>query len=199
MNLDLLKSAARHLAFAAATSALLAGSAHADGEYWGLDVSRNTTGGVLSVSRGDFTFGASGTDYGDGVSAGLSVTRRLPWDFGIEGLTLSGGPALAFGGGDLSEVKLGLAGGAQRYRSTGWGSYFLQASVGSVNRSFFLQAQTTFAKSGITLGLSRGGSTLYDEASLSISKRLGTSPVSLRGGYLLLSDQVFVGFSVNTF
>lgn len=199
MNLDRPISAARHLAFSAATLVALAGSAHADGEYWGVDVSRNTTGGVLSATRGHFTFGATVTDYEDGVSAGLSLTRRLPWNLGIEGLALSAGPALSFGGGDLSEVKLGVATSAQRWRATSWGSYFLQASVGSINRSFFLQAQTTFADPGITLGLSRGGSTLYNEASLSISKRLGESPVSLRTGYLLMSDRIFVGFSVNTF
>lgn len=184
------------LALAAAT---LAPAAHADGEYWGVDVSRNTTGGVLSATRGDFTFGASVTDYEDGVSAGLSLMRRLPWNLGIEGLNLSAGPALGFGGGDLSEVKLGLTAGAQRFQPTSWGSYFLQASFGTVDRAFFLQAQTTFAEPGITLGLSRGGSTEYHEASLSISKRLSETPVSLRGGYLLMSDQVFVGFSVNTF
>ena len=178
---------------------LTAGLGHADGAYWGIDMSRNTTGGVLSATRGNFTFGATVTDYKDGVSAGVSLTRRLPYDLGIKGLALSVGPALGFGGGDLSELSLGLSGSAQRFRSTEWGSYFLQASIGSINRSYFLQAQTTFAGPGITFGLSRGGSTEYIEASFSISKRLGDTPVSLRTGYLLMSDRVFVGFSVNTF
>lgn len=192
-------TAARSAVLAAAAASVLATAAQADGEYWGVDISSSTTNGVLSATRGDFTFGASVTDYEDGVSAGLSLTRRLPWDLGVEGLTLSAGPALGFGGGDLSEVSLGLTAGVQRYHSTSWGSTFLQASVGSVNRSFFLQAQTTFADPGITIGLARGGSTLYNDASLSISKRLGETPVSLRAGYLLMSNQVFVGFSVNTF
>lgn len=50
-------TAARHLALAAAAMGVLATSAHADGDYWGVDISRNTTGGVLSATRGDFTFG----------------------------------------------------------------------------------------------------------------------------------------------
>lgn len=192
-------TAARHVAFVAAALGVLASSANADGEYFGLDVSQKTKGAVFSSTRGDFTFGTTVTDYDDGVSAGLSLTRRLPWDLGIEGLTLSAGPALGLGGGDLSELSLGVAASAQRYKGTNWGSYFLQASLGSTNRSFFVQAQTTFAEPGITLGLSRGGSTEYNEASLSISKRLGDSPVSLRGGYLLMGKRAFVGFSINTF
>ncbi|MFD1912645.1 hypothetical protein [Halodurantibacterium flavum] len=186
-------------ALAIVMSGLGTSAALADGIYASVDVSRSSVGGVLSATRGDYTFGMTVTDYDGGISAGLSFTRRLPFNFGVEGLSLSAGPTLGFSGDNLSEVTPGLTASAQRFGNTGWGSYFLQASVGTVNRSFFLQAQTTFAEPGITLGLSRGGSTEYDEASLSISKRLGTSPVSLRAGYLLMSDQVFAGFSVNTF
>ena len=171
----------------------------ADGEFWAIDVSESTRGGVLSASRGEFNFGASVTDYGEGVSAGLSLTRRIPLSFGIDGLTLSAGPALGFGGGDLSEVELGLTASLQRFVPTEWGSYFLQASVGTINRNFFLQAQATFAEPSLTVGLSRGGSTEYDETSLSISKQLGDGPVSLRAGYRFQAEEFFVGFSVNTF
>jgi hypothetical protein len=174
-------------------------SAHADGEFWAIDVSESTRSGVLSASRGELTFGANVTDYGDGVSAGLSLTRRIPFDFGIEGLTLSAGPALGLSGDDLSEVELGLTGSAQRFVVTDWGSYFLQASVGTINRNFFLQAQATFDGPDLTVALSRGGSTEYDETSISISKQLNNGPVSVRAGYRLQAEEVFVGFSVNTF
>lgn len=180
-------------------SVLPPASAHADGEYWGIDVSESSRDGVLSATRGEFTFGANVTDYGDGVSAGLSLTRRIPLDFGIEGLTLSAGPAVGFGGGDLSEVEFGVTASAQRFVPTDWGSYFLQASVGTIDRSYFFQAQTTFAGPDITMGLSQGGSTEYEETGLSISKRLGDGPVSLRAGYRFQAEELFVGFSVNTF
>jgi hypothetical protein len=179
--------------------AFLPACAHADGEYWGIDVSEGTRNGVLSATRGEFTFGATGTDYGDGVSAGLTLTRRIPFNFGVEGLTFAAGPALGFGGGDLSEVEAGVTASAQRFVPTDWGSYFLQASVSSVNQSYFLQAQATAAGPDITLGLSQGGSTEYEETSLSISKQLGDGPVSLRVGYQFQAVAVFVGFSVNTF
>lgn len=187
-----------HLATALVLASLPA-TGWAGGEFWAIDVSESTRVGVLSASRGEFTFGTSVTDYGDGVSAGLSLTRRIPLDFGVEGLTLSAGPALGFGGGDLSDVELGLTASAQRFVPTEWGSYFLQASVGTINRNFFLQAQATFAEPGLTVGLSRGGSTEYDETSLSISKQLGDGPVSLRVGYRFQAEEFFVGFSVNTF
>lgn len=173
--------------------------AHADGEYWAIDVSETTRGGVLSVTQGKLTFVSTVTDYGDGVSAGVSLTHRLPFDHGIEGLTLAAGPAIGFGGGDLSEVEFGIAGSAQRYVPTEWGSYFWQASLGSSNRSFFLQAQATLTEPKITVALSRGGSTLYDETSLSISRQLGETDVSLRTGYRFQANDWFLGFSVNTF
>jgi hypothetical protein len=176
-----------------------AGFAHADGEYWAMDVSENTRGGVLSVTKGKVTFVSTVTDYGDGVSAGVSLTQRLPFEHGIEGLTLAIGPAIGFGGGDLSEVEFGVAGSAQRYVPTAWGSYFWQASVGSTNRSFFLQAQATLSEPKITVALSRGGSTLYDETTLSISRQWGESNVSLRTGYRFQAEDLFLGFSVNTF
>jgi hypothetical protein len=171
----------------------------ADGEYWSIDISDGSRSGVLSATRGDLTFGATVTDYGDGVSAGLSLSRRLPFDFDLAGLNLSLGPALGFGGGDLSELQLGVTASAQRYVVTEWGAYFLQASAGTISRSFFLQAQATFNGPDLTIALSRGGSTDYDETTLSVSRPLGDGPVSLRAGYRFEAEEFFVGFSVNTF
>jgi hypothetical protein len=171
----------------------------ADGEYWGVDVSESTQGGVLAASRGDWNFGAGYTDYGDGVSASLSLTRTLPWTFGIEGMSISAGPALGFGGGDLSEVELGLNVGIQRYIAFDWGAVFLQASAGTNRQNYFTQAQLTLSDPGLTFAISRGASLDYEETSLSVSKQLGEGPVSLRAGYRLNAKEFFVGFSVNTF
>lgn len=171
----------------------------ADGEYWGVDISKSTNGGVLAATRGKWNFGAGYTDYGDGVSASLSLTRQLPLDLGIEGLNLTAGPALGFGGGDLSDVELGLNVGASRYIATDWGAVFLQASGGTNRRNYFLQAQLTLADPGLTFSVSRGASLDYEETSVAVSKRLGNGPVSLRAGYRFVAEEVFVGFSVNTF
>ena len=183
----------------ASALSLLPAMVWADGEYWGVDVSESTQGGVLAASRGDWNFGAGYTDYGDGVSASLSLTRTLPWTFGIEGLSMSAGPALGFGGGDLSEVELGLNVGIQRYIAFDWGAVFLQASAGTNRQNYFTQAQLTLSDPGITFAVSRGASLDYEETSLSVSKQLGDGPVSLRAGYRFNAEEFFVGFSVNTF
>ncbi len=183
----------------ASVVALLPAMVLADGEYWGVDVSESTQGGVLAASRGDWNFGAGYTDYGDGVSASLSLTRTLPWTFGIEGMSISAGPALGFGGGDLSEVELGLNVGIQRYIAFDWGAVFLQASAGTNRQNYFTQAQLTLSDPGLTFAISRGASLDYEETSLSVSKQLGEGPVSLRAGYRLNAEEFFVGFSVNTF
>jgi hypothetical protein len=176
--------------------------AHADGEYWGIDISESTVGGVLSASRGEYTFGAGLTDYEDGVSAGLSLSRQIPLDFAAEGVSLSAGAALGFSfdeEGDLSDTNVGATANLQRYIGTEWGFVFLQGNVSTISRSFFLQAQVGFNDPDISFGLSRGGSTEYQELTLAVSKPLGDTPVSLRGGYRFFANEWFVGVSVNTF
>lgn len=176
--------------------------ARADGEYWGIDASEGTVGGVLSASRGVYTFGAGFTDYEDGVSAGLSLSRQIPWGALPEGASLSAGAALGFNfdeDGDLSETELGATANLQRYIGTDWGFVFLQANVNTISRAFFTQAQIGFDDPDISFSLSRGGSTEYQELTLAASKPLGDSPVSLRGGYRFFAHEWFVGVSVNTF
>ena len=182
--------------------ALLPALAEADGEYWGIDASESTVGGVLSASRGVYTFGAGFTDYEDGVSASVSLSRQIPWGALPEGASLSAGAALGFTfdeDGELSEEQLGATANLQRYIGTDWGFVFLQANASTISRGFFTQAQVGFNDPDISFALSRGGSTEYQELSLSVSKPLGESPVSLRGGYRFFAHEWFVGFSVNTF
>jgi hypothetical protein len=181
---------------------LLPALAKADGEYWGIDASGSSVGGVLSASRGAYTFGAGFTDYEDGVSAGLSLSRQIPWETLPEGASLSAGVALGFNfdeDGDLTETELGATANLQRYIGTDWGFVFLQANVSTISRAFFTQAQIGFDDPDISVGLSRGGSTEYQELTLAVSKPLGDSPVSLRGGYRFFAHDWFVGISVNTF
>lgn len=175
----------------------------ADGEVWGLDVSGSSTSGVLSASRGELSFGATVTDYDGGVSAGLSLGRSLPYTFGVEGLQLSAGAGLGFSYDDeedgFSDPRVGLSAGVQRYRSTEFGSVFWQVSLSTIAQARFTQLQIGFDEPGLSLAVSYGASTAYEETSISISKRLGESPVSLRAGWRLNAEEVFVGFTVNTF
>lgn len=187
-----------------AAGALLAlpGAALADGEYWGVDVSGSTIGGVLSAARGDFILGAGFTDYEGGVSASLGLSRRLELPGLPEGAQLSAG--LTFGAtfdddGSFGSLAPGLGLTLQRYIPTGFGFYFLQASYDTVNQAYFAQAQVGFSEPGLLLSLSRGASTEYIDTTLAVGKDLGESPVSLRIGYRLMSEELFVGFAVNTF
>ena len=178
-------------------------SARADGEVWGLDISESSTGGVLSASRGELSFGATVTDYEGGVSAGLSLSRSLPYTFGVEGLQLSAGAGLGFSyddeEGGFSDPKVGLSTGIQRYRSTEFGSIFWQVSFSTISQARFTQLQIGFDEPGLSLAISYGASTEYEETSISVGKRLGESPVSLRAGWRVNAEELFVGFTVNTF
>jgi hypothetical protein len=132
-----LLSIAAPLALVLAT-ALLPLTARADGEYWGVDASESSVGGVLSASRGVYTFGAGFTDYEDGVSAGLSLSRQIPLSLAAEGVSLSAGGALGFSfdnEGNLSDTKVGATANLQRYIGTNWGFVFLQANVSTISRS----------------------------------------------------------------
>ena len=175
----------------------------ADGEVWGLDISESSTGGVLSASRGELGFGATVTDYEGGVSAGLSLSRSLPYTFGVEGLQLSAGGGLGFSyddeEGGFSDPRVGLSAGVQRYRSTDFGSIFWQVSLSTIAQARFTQLQIGFDEPGLSLAVSYGASEEYEESSISFSKRLGESPVSLRLGWRVNAEEVFVGFTVNTF
>ena len=175
----------------------------ADGEVWGLDISESSTGGVLSASRGDLGFGATVTDYEGGVSAGLSLSRSLPYTFGVEGLQLSAGGGLGFSYDDeengFSDPKVGLSAGVQRYRPTEFGSIFWQVSFSTISQARFTQLQIGFDEPGLSLAVSYGASTEYEESSISVSKQLRESPVSLRVGWRVNAEEVFVGFTVNTY
>jgi hypothetical protein len=175
----------------------------ADGEYWGFDFSESTASGVLSASRGELIFGAGVTDYDGGVSLGLSLSRSLPYTFGVEGLQLSAGAGLGFSyddeAGDFSDPEFGLTASVQRFRPTEFGSIFWQASFSSISLARFAQLQYGLDEPGLTLAVSYGASTEYEETTISVSKRLGDSPISLRTGWRVNAGELFLGFAVNTF
>ena len=114
--------------------AIVPAPGRADGEVWGLDISESSTGGVLSASRGELSFGATVTDYEGGVSAGLSLSRSLPYTFGVEGLQLSAGAGFSYDDRENGfwDPKVGLPAGVQRHRPTEFGSIFWQVSFSTI-------------------------------------------------------------------
>ncbi|MFZ3585375.1 hypothetical protein ACOI1H_25140, partial [Loktanella sp. DJP18] len=94
---------------------------------------------------------------------------------------------------------LGVKAVAERYVSTTFGSLYLLADVNSIDRSWFMLSQVSFAQPDFAIELSQGESTSYAERSIAIAKRLTGSPLSLRVGYRFESSVIFAGFSINTF
>ncbi len=172
-------------------------AAVADGEYYSFEFSERASNAVVSATRGSLTLGADYTDFGDGRTAGASVTGRLPFDLGVPGLELSVGPSVRFDDG--GDTRFGVTFTAQRYVPTDFGNLFFQAGVNSIDQSYFTQAQVGLAELRLVLALARGASTEYAETTFSLSKRLGDSPFSLRAGYRFVEEELFVGFEVNTF
>ena len=177
---------------------LLAGPAYADGEFLQLDIGRENQGAVASMVRGPLSFGLNYTDYDSGRIASLNVKYALPLN---SPFTVRIGPSVAYqrDDGDQSRVRAGLGLVVERYSPTPFGSTFLLADLNTINQSWFVLGQVTFAPSNFGLELSRGGSNTYHETTLALQKRLTDSPVSLRLGYRFSSREAFAGFSVNTF
>lgn len=185
----------RHLTAAALILSLWSSlAAHADGTFFQLDVGASTQTVVGSVTRGNFSLEANASHYEDGHNANLAATYGLPV-FG--GATVKVGPSL--GWSDEDDLELGAKLSVQRYVPTSFGGAYVLADANSVNRSWFLLAQLSHAPSGFGVELSRGGSDSYRETTLVAQKRIGQGPFSLRTGYKFDADEIFAGFSINTF
>lgn len=176
----------------------LGGPAAADGEFLQADIGRRTQSAVATVVRGPFSYGLNFSKYEDGRSGAASVTYALPVNVPA---TLRLGPSLGFQDDkdEDREVTAGLRLVAERYVPTDFGSAYFLGDFSTVNRSWFLLGQVTYAPTSIGIELSRGGSENYHETTLAVQKRLSKGPVSLRLGYKLTSEEFFAGFSINTF
>ena len=172
--------------------------AAADGEFLQVDVGERTQSAVATMVRGQFSYGLNFSKYEDGRSGAASLTYALPINAPA---TLRLGPSLGFQDDEDegSDVTAGLRLVAERYVPTDFGSAYFLGDFSTVNRSWFLLGQLTYAPADIGIELSRGGSETYHETTLAVQKRLSGGPVSLRLGYKLSSDEVFAGFSINTF
>tara|TARA_R110002049_G_scaffold101576_1_gene246571 strand:+ start:3979 stop:4536 length:558 start_codon:yes stop_codon:yes gene_type:complete len=174
-------------------------SAHADGEFLQLDLSKSTSTGTLSIARGALTYGASAVSYEDGSTYGLSATYQLP--VAQKFVTLRLGPAFGYVNEDGKDgsFEAGIKLVAERYIATDFGGVFLLADLNSIDRSWFVLGQLGLSKPGLSFELSHGESETYSETSLAVVKRYGDGPTSLRAGYRFDAKEMFIGLSINTF
>lgn len=182
---------------------LLAGPAAADGEFLQFDLSEKTTVGVASIARDAFSFGGAYVDYDGGRSLVLHALYAVPLGEGSSPTTVRIGPSLGFIDEDVvsggPDAELGLKLAVERYQPTAFGGLFLLADMNTIDSAWFALAQAQLSGPGISVELSAGGSDSYEETTLAVSRRFGTSPVSLRAGYRFDADELFLGLSYNTF
>lgn len=188
----------RAIGATAGLACLLAQVAAADGYFLQGDAGARTQSVVASTSRGSLNYGLNLSNYEDGHSGAISLTYGLPL---ADVAVMKVGPTIGFqheqDKGD--DVQAGLKLSLERYRPTSFGSTYLLADLSSVHQSWFLLGQMTFAPGNFGVELSRGGSDSYRETTLAFQKRIADGPLSVRLGYKLTSDEVFAGFSINTF
>jgi len=182
-----------------AASPFLASFAYADGEFFQFDFSETTSTGTVSIARGPLTYGANAVAYAGGRTYGLSATYQLP--VASQFATLRLGPSIGYVEEDGTDetFEAGLKFVAERYIPTDFGSIFLLADLNSIDTSWFVLAQLGLAHPGIVVEVSRGESNTYSETSIAVTKKLGDSPANLRVGYRLDAEELFLGFSFNTF
>jgi hypothetical protein len=80
-----------------------------------------------------------------------------------------------------------------------FGSLFLLAEGSTIEGSAFALAQLGFSGPDLLFELSHGRSDSYSETTVAISKSIGEGPLDLRTGYWFDAEELFVGFSINTF
>jgi hypothetical protein len=183
---------------AAGLACLLGQTAAADGYFLQGDAGARTQSVVASASRGSLSYGLNLSNYEDGHSGAISLTYALPLaDVAVMKL----GPTVGFENehDEGNDLQAGLKLSLERYRPTSFGSTYLLADLSSVHQSWFLLGQMTFAPGNVGVELSRGGSNSYRETTLAFQKRIADGPFSVRLGYKLTSDEIFAGFSINTF
>ncbi len=180
-------------------SILPVNSARADGAFFQFDLSETTSNTTMSVGRGLLTFGGGAVTYDGGRAYRLSTLYTLA--FAQKVATLKVGPSLGLVISDDSDdsTQIGLKFVAERYIPTAIGSVFLLADLDTNDSSWFVLSQLTYDGIGMAIELSHGESDSYSETTIALAKRLSDSPVSMRIGYKFISEEVFVGMSINTF
>lgn len=179
--------------------AMMPARAQADGEFTQFDWSQDgALDVVLAMTRGQMNYSATYSKYDSGKTVGLSALRLFP---NQAGGTLKIGPSFQVSEDDKGDVdtKVGVKLGYEHFMSFESGSLFALAEVNTIESGYFGLLQFGVGQSGLSVEMSVGGSDTYEETILALSKRLGSGPVILRGGYKFISDVAFLGIAINTF
>ncbi|WP_188790666.1 hypothetical protein [Salipiger pallidus] len=173
---------------------LVAPDARADGFFFQLDRTTSTTDAVVAGTRGAFSFGLNRADYDGGWSAGAFVSR----DFVLDGVgTLKVGPSIGTSDGDAG-VDWGARVVAERYQPTDFGFVFVSAQYDTIDSSWFSVAEFG-GTDGLSISVTAGGSDTYSDQTVSLNRKVGDGPFTVRTGYRFESEALFVGLSVNTY
>jgi len=170
----------------------------ADGYFLQADAGRETRSFVATVATGALNFGFNLSDYDGGRSATTSFTYAFPiGDIAV----LKLGPSIGVlrDSGRWKKPELGAKLSLERYAGTSFGSFYSLAELNSIDNSWFVLAQVSLQQPNLSFELSRGGSDSYRETTIAMQRKLSDGPMSLRLGYKLRSEEVFIGFNINTF
>ena len=186
------------LSLSLAFALTLARTAAADGVFWQVDIGADTRTLVAASRRGPWEYGLNISDYKGGRSGAINLAGVIALPGAV---TLKAGPTLGWTRDDNGDGDTGLGAriALDRWSATSFGSTYVLAEASTPQRDWFLLAQVTLTAPAIGIELSRGGSETYHETTLALQRRVGEGPWSLRLGYKLDSEELFAGFSINTF
>jgi hypothetical protein len=177
---------------------MLASPAFADGEFSQLDLSQNTQNFSSTISRDAWSIGGNAAKYDGGRSGSIHLTYGVPLG---DIATAHVGPTIGLQTPDNSETDydIGVFAALDRYIAAGFGGVYGLAQASTIDDAWFVLGQFNFTNGGFGLEISSGGSDSYSETTIALQKQLSGTPVSLRSGYKLDTEQYFIGFSFNTF
>lgn len=178
--------------------ASLAQPALADGFFLQADAGRETRSLVATEAKGPWNVGLNLSDYEGGSSVITSVTYAFPLG-DVAVLKIGPSVGLLRESGAWGDPEPGVKLSLDRYAATSFGSVYGLAELNSIDAAWFLLAQLTLQELGLSFELSDGGSDSYRETTIAFQKKLSDGPASLRFGYKLRSEEVFIGFNINTF
>lgn len=170
-------------------------SATADGEFAQVDYAPNASSVTGTVRRDRVTATIGWSDFDGGHATTLWGNYGLPLG---PGAWLRLGPSLRID--ESEDVDLGAKIGVERFSMNEHATLFLLGEFNTTAREYLVLAQVGHRASGIAGEVSfQGNNDGFREESLALSYQLREIPVRLRLGYRFDAEEVFVGFSVNTF
>ena len=169
--------------------------AAADGEFAQFDYAPNASSLTGTIRRDRVTATIGWSDFDEGHATTLWGNYGVPL---VPGAWLRLGPSLRID--DSEDVDLGAKIGVERFSMNEQATLFLLGEFNTTAREYLALAQVGHRATGIAAEVSlQGNNDGFREESLALSYQLRDIPVRLRLGYRFDAEEVFVGFSVNTF